>query len=175
MRRARLAASFILASALATAPAAAAATHAEIAAWFASTPQIVRSTAGVLPGSVLQWQVEVRNSSVTGFVDEESAFDGTLTDGQHVMVVPLVSGGTGGIFYALLFTRLGGRVRFVGYIPSENGHLRVTLDHGTLLSRIPVYGPGSGGNCCPSDFRYERATLHGVRLVSLKIWTSPVR
>jgi hypothetical protein len=148
-------------------------TQAELDRWLASSPQIVPSKQRDLrPDSNLKQQVEIRGSrDVSGWVSPSASVAGSLANGQRVMIVPLISGGSGGTFETLLFTHLGGRTRFVGYVPSPNGHLDVAIDHGALLIRTPIYGPGSGGNCCPSELHYERATLRGIRLVTLKSWT----
>ena len=159
-------------SAVLTAPAHAA-TEAQVRSWLASSAQIVRSNEVPPRGSSVKHAIELRGSDVRGWVVPSLALDGALVNGQEVMVLPLVSGGSGGVFTALLFTKLGGKARFVGYVPSPNGHLDIALDDGMLLIRTPIYGPGSGGNCCPSDFHFERATLRGIRLVTLAAWTVP--
>jgi hypothetical protein len=87
----------------------------------------------------------------------------------RVMMVPIVSGGSGGVFTALLFTQIGGTTRFVGTLPSPAGHLGVSLEAGRILIRTPVYGAGDA-NCCPSAQHYERATLRGTRLVTEDRW-----
>lgn len=144
--------------------------QARIDGWLASSPQIVR-TMRQAPDGRQHVHVDVDGAD-GGFVASDEAVEGVLATGQAVMVVPLLSGGTMGINTTLLFTTLGGKTRFVGYVPSQNGHLDVRIDHGALLIRTPIYGPGSGGNCCPSDFHYERTTLRGIRLVTLKTWTA---
>lgn len=166
----------VLALVLVAAPAPAGVTRSDVAGWLASSPQIVPSHLRDRLPAELHWQVELRSDpDVSGFVSPELASNERLANGQRVMILPLVSGGSGGVFYTLLFTKISGKTRFVGYVPSQNGHLDVTVDRGTLLIRTPVYGTGNGGNCCPSDFDFERATLHGIRLIVLKRWTVAVR
>jgi hypothetical protein len=97
--------------------------------------------------------------------------DGYLSSGQEVMVVPLGSGGSGGVFDALLFIRLGGKIRFVSYIPS-NGHLDIFLVDGILRVTTPNYRNGDP-NCCPASHHYEIDTLHGIRLIKIRNWTGP--
>lgn len=145
-------------------------TQAQVDAWLASSPQIVRTTERVMGETRERVEVSGANG---GYVFPGEARRGVLAEGQPVMIVLLPSGGSGGVFTTLLFTQRSGRTRFVGYVPSAGGHLDVTLDHGTLLIRTPVYGPGDA-NCCPSKLHYERATLRGLRLVTLKTWDGPV-
>jgi hypothetical protein len=45
----------------------------------------------------------------------------------------------------------------------------VSLEEGRSLIRTPVYGAGDA-SCCPSAQHYERATLHGTRLVIEDHW-----
>lgn len=110
----------------------------------------------------------VSGSDVGGYVANVS-IDGYLNNGQEVMVVPLGSGGSGGIFDSLLFIRLNGKVRFIGYVPSANGHLDIALADGALRVRTPIYRIGDP-QCCPLKPHYEIDTLRGIRLVKLNGW-----
>ncbi len=157
--------------AAAAAAQAAGVTQAQVDVWLASSPQIVRTSEHVMGENRLRVEVSGANG---GYVFPAEARTGVLAHGQPVMILPLPSGGSGGVFTTLLFTQLNGRTRFVGYVPSPDGHLDVVLDDGALLIRTPVYGPGDA-NCCPSKLHYERATLRGLRLVTLKTWDGPVR
>ncbi len=146
-----------------------AATLAQLDAWLASSPKIVRekppASAARLPRYISVNGVE----GSTGWVDPNLVTDGFLADGQRVMIVPIDSGGSGGVFTALLFAQIGGRTRFLGTLPSPAGHLGASLEAGRIVIRTPVYG-ASDPNCCPSALHYERATLHGTRLVTEDRW-----
>jgi hypothetical protein len=153
--------------ALAAVPAGAA-TTAEVDSWLASTTKVVRTAPpGGMRLTPRAEHVSVAGANVEGWIDPDEARRGRLANGQEVMIVPVESGGSGAAFDALLFTRLAGRVRFVGLIPSPNGHLDVALSHGAIVVRTPVYKAGDA-NCCPSGFHWERDTLRGMTLVKLK-------
>ena len=139
----------------------------EVNGWLASTNKVVRAPApgGMHPDGPSEF-VRVAGTDVSGWI-ADTVGHGFLANDQEVMIVPLVSGGSGGVFTTLLFTRLGGRVQFVGIIPSPSGHLDVSLSEGRLLVRTPVYKAGDA-NCCPSAIHYERDTLRGTKLVKLE-------
>jgi len=164
MLRPALAVALLLASA---APLSAA-TQAEVDGWLATSPEIVRTTEQSPAGKPSTF-VRVRGAQSGGFVLPEIAQRGYLANDQEVMIVPLPSGGSGGVFTTLLFTTYQGRRQFVGYVPSRGGHLSIMLEEGNLLIRTPIYGPGDP-NCCPSTLHYERATLKGIKLVTLEQW-----
>jgi hypothetical protein len=88
------------------------------------------------------------NGVVGGYVDYEEQSDGILTDGAQALVVPLISGGSGGVFTAIIFGQRGGTARYAGYIAS-GGHLAVALKSGRIVARLPLYKAGEP-NCCPS-------------------------
>lgn len=139
--------------------------------WLHSTPRI-QLTKGRLPSGTLATVATVKGTHVGGFVSwPQGALDARLASGQEVMVLPLASGGSGGIFYALLFTRIHGAITFVGYLHS-NGHLFVYLSQGTLHIVRPVYALNDA-QCCPSKHDYQIGTLHGTRVVVLKHWIAP--
>jgi hypothetical protein len=145
-----------------------AATMAEVNGWLAATTKIVRirPPAGLRPDANLEY-VSIAGTDVEGSIDPADARRGFLKNRQEVMIVPVESGGTGAVFDALLFTRLGGRTRFVGIIPSPNGHLHVAISGGAIVVRLPIYKTGDP-NCCPSGFHWEHDTLRGLKLVTLK-------
>ena|SRR5215469_13044808 len=112
----------------------------------------------------------VRGTTVQGFVNETIEDDGFLANGQEVLIVPLVSGGSGGVFNTLLYTRSGhDPYRFVGYVPSKDGHLDVYLDEGRLIVVTPVY-KDSDAQCCPSSRSVKAYTLDGIKLKLLESW-----
>jgi hypothetical protein len=148
--------------------AAGAATMTDVNGWLATTTKIVRirPPAGLRSDANVEY-VSVAGTDIEGSIDPADARRGFLKNGQEVMIVPVESGGTGAVFDALLFTRLGGRPRFVGIIPSPNGHLHVAISGGAIVVRLPIYKTGDP-NCCPSGFHWEHDTLRGLQLVKLK-------
>jgi hypothetical protein len=162
-----------VAAGILSAVAADAATIAEVNDWLATTRKVVRIQPP--PGVHLDRgasYVSVAGSNVEGSIDPAEASRGVLKNNQEVMIVPIDSGGTGAVFDALLFTRLGGRTQFVGIIPSPDGHLHVALTGGVIVVRVPIYKTGDP-NCCPSGFHWEHDTLRGLRLIKLKEYDTP--
>ena len=96
---------------------------------------------------------------------------GYLKNGQDLLIVPLGSGGSGGVFYALLFTGVtSSRPRFVGYVPSTGGHLDAHIAEGRLVVSTPNYGPGDP-NCCPSGHTVTTYALNGITLAKIESHT----
>ena len=93
-----------------------------------------------------RWYV-VASALRDGFPVRDETFGATLGNGQTVYVVSIDSGGSGGVFVALLWTKIGSKTRFVGYVPSSNGHLDAGFAGGQLVFKTPIYGP-SDPNCC---------------------------
>lgn len=117
------------------------------------------------------YEVSVAGSDAHGYVSPGSVDGGVLSNGQTVKLIPLYSGGTGVYFYFLVFTRYSGQTHFVGYIPSPDGHLDVRVKNGMLEIMTPVYGPNDG-SCCPSKWRYQLATVSGIKLHVDKEWVT---
>jgi hypothetical protein len=102
-----------------------------------------------------------------GFLVSDRAHQGTLSDGQDVLIVPLDSGGSGGIFTQVVFARRGDRAfTYAGHIGSERGHLDVRFQLGAIVADLPHYGP-SDPNCCPSQRIFDTYTVRDGRLVKL--------
>ncbi|GAC1356662.1 MAG: hypothetical protein NVSMB31_17280 [Vulcanimicrobiaceae bacterium] len=139
-----------------------------VGALVAATPQI---TAASKRDSEGRTTYSVQGAQVGGFIVPDMVDDGYLADGHEVLIVPLASGGSGGVFTTLLWTRTGNAWRFVGYIPS-NGHLNVHIEQGALHVITPVYATGEP-NCCPSKHHYVRYTLSGIHLKQLEEFTAP--
>jgi hypothetical protein len=147
-----------------------AATLAQLDAWLASSPKIIREKPPASTEAHFPRYISVIGADgSTGWVDPNLVTDGFLANGQRVMIVPIDSGGSGSVFSALLFTQIGTTTRFVGTLPSPAGHLGASLENGRIVIRTPVYG-ASDPNCCPSALHYERATLHGTHLVTEDHW-----
>jgi len=127
-----------------------------------NTPQLER----VLhpPRPIRNWRFyTVKGGHAGGFVAPEYDDYGFLRTGADLLIVPLESGGSGGIFDALLFTGLKKRPHFIGYVPSVSGHLLIRIAAGTIEVTTPNYGPRDP-NCCPSSETDTRYTLDGIRL-----------
>jgi hypothetical protein len=93
-----------------------------------------------------------------GYADIEEVVRGTLSDGAQVLVVPLISGGSGGVFTQIVFGQRGGAAaRYGGYI-SSGGHLAVAIKNGRIVARLPLYRAGEA-NCCPSHMLVQTYRL----------------
>jgi hypothetical protein len=89
-----------------------------------------------------------------------------MADGRWVGAVPLDSGGSSGIGYALVWVWTDGRAQFVGELPAENngyGHLSMVVQNGEIHVTWPAYA-ASDHSCCPTLVRTKRLTLDGIRL-----------
>ena len=91
---------------------------------------------------------------------------GFLHDGQDLLIVPLGSGGSGGVFVDLLFTSVMSKPYFIGVVPSEPGHLQVSIADGQILVETPVY-KATDPNCCPSAKHFIRYNLKRHALVKI--------
>ncbi len=163
---ARLAAAlFLLAAALPESRVAAAVLpHDRITAIFASAKNIHRKPSP--DASISDPYYVVDNSDAQGFVDDDSLDYGYLANGADVFIVPLGSGGSGGVFFTLLFTSVATKPHFVGYVPSPSGHLDVHIDEGKIMVTTPIYR-GNDPNCCPSGHHIINYTLSDGKLKAL--------
>jgi hypothetical protein len=100
------------------------------------------------PGSPYSYYA-VDGSAAQGFLNPTLDDYGYLANGTDVLIVPMVSGGSGGIMYTLLFTSIATKPAFIGYVPSTSGHLNVYIDEGRLMVETPVF-KGKDFSCCPS-------------------------
>jgi hypothetical protein len=142
-----------------------------VASVLANTPQIEhKQPAGSDAKNAFY---EVKGTQASGFAIPALIDDGFLTNGQEVLIVPLDSGGSGGVFATLLYTRaLGKPWQYVGYVPSPNGHLNVHIEQGTLVSITPIYASGDP-NCCPSKQHHVRYSLVGTKLKQVGSFSFP--
>jgi hypothetical protein len=132
-----------------------------VAQILAATPQIEREHP---PQNLPFAYYRLKGTDVSGFVIPNIVGDGYLSNRQEVLVVPLDSGGSGGVFHVLLWTRVAGAAwHFAGQIASPDGRLGVSIDNGDLVAVIPVYAPNDA-DCCPSSLRRVRYTLDGTAL-----------
>ncbi len=160
----------IIASQLAAFPASAMTTDAAtILALVTSSPQLTVDVSVPAPGGVDHkthpYIRLLRNGRpVGGTLDPESASIGRTSDGIQVMAVPLVSGGSGGVFTQIVFAQNGERAKpfFAGYITS-GGHLAVNIAYHGIVAISPKYGP-KDRNCCPSRYEMRTYTIAGHHL-----------
>jgi len=144
----------------------------QVPALMASTPQVKPEAPPSYPGAAGHHWYTVQGAASDGFTIRDQSFGGTLANGQTVYLVSLDTGGSGGVFVALLWTKVAGKTKFVGIVPSSSGHLVADFVNGQLVFKTPVYGP-SDPNCCPSAIQTERDTLNGTRLVKLSVTKAP--
>jgi len=102
-----------------------------------------------------------------GFIDRTSFDYGALVNGADVLIVPMDSGGSGGVFTTLLFTSVRTHPLFVGPINSDTGHLDVHLARGQILVVTPIYAK-TDPNCCPSGHHFVRYALEDGKLVKVE-------
>jgi|GEM_PF-5024876 len=133
-----------------------------------STPQISEQRPSPASGRKLY---TVKGTDAGGFVLVDSVDDGYLANGQEVLIVPLDSGGSAGVFTTLLWTKRGGLWRFVGHLSSVRGHLDVHIQQGALNAIAPLYGTNDP-NCCPSKHNRTIYTLSGTQLKKIHQFTS---
>ena len=145
---------------LAPRTAAVAMTASELHAWLASTDRV--KTAPAPNGSSLPY-VLVPGSPARGFLAVDEVDHGFLKTDQELVIVPLASGGSAGNVDALLFTRVNGARRFIGYLPGPDGQLEAFIKRGELNVVMPIY-TSSDPNCCPSQHRYQTYALSGITL-----------
>lgn len=135
-----------------------------------NVPQLLRSTHGItqtppMPDSNGRPEFHAAGAQFGGYVSPELVDDGFLANGQEVLIVPLLSGGSGGVFTTLLWTRTtsGGAWKFAGPLQSGAGHLAVYIASGKINVVTPIYR-GNDPNCCPSNHHHEIETLEGTKL-----------
>jgi hypothetical protein len=114
--------------------------------WDPQTHPYVRSSVG-------------EHEQVGGYVDADSASIGLVAGAVQVMSVPLVSGGSGGIFTQILFARdvQGATPYYLGAI-SSGGHLEVNITYHGVVATYPDYAAGDP-NCCPSKYSTDTYTI----------------
>jgi hypothetical protein len=101
----------------------------------------------------------------TGYLDASLVDYGYTIDGRDVLIVPLVSGGSGGVFTTILFTTIDGKPTYAGHIDSD-GHLDVHLSLGLINAVTPTYGPNDP-QASPSGHQTVRYRLKGATLVKV--------
>ena len=151
--------------AMVTAAANSATTITEVNGWLASTSKVIRMPppGGPQFGNGQQY-VRVAGTEISGWIDAALVDHGFLRNHQEVMLVPVLYGH--GVAATLVFTRLGGRTRFVRLIPSRGGLVDVLFMDGAILLRTSIY-KANDEEGYPSGFHYERDTLRGTTLVKL--------
>jgi len=100
-----------------------------------------------------------------GYLDAAAIDYGFQADKADILIVPLISGGSGGVFTTLIFTTIHGQPTYVGKIDS-NGHLDVHLSAGMLNAVTPTYGPNDP-QARPSGHHIVRYAVHAGKLVKV--------
>jgi hypothetical protein len=112
------------------------------------------------------WVSLTTGGDAVGYLDESAVDQGLTREGTEILIVPLPSGGSGGVFTTLIFanprTR---RPNLVGKLDST-GHLGVFLSTGRINAVTPIYGPNDP-QCCPSGQKTVRYRLAGAKLVKI--------
>ena len=128
---------------------------------------LLRSTSAIdVSGGGDRPYVTVPDTPAEGSVDPQRLWTGRMADGRWVGIVPLDSGTSAGIMYALMWVWTDGRAQFIGEVPAENhgvGHLAMSVQDGEIQLQWPLYAPGDA-RCCPSRMRKKVLTLDGIRL-----------
>jgi hypothetical protein len=145
-----------------------------------ATPQLAIDASIPAPGGndkKTHPYVRTGNSPDTlgGNIDYEAASMGRLSDGTQVMVIPLESGGSGGVFTQIVFVQpFGEAAKYAGAIPSGAGHLAVNVTFHGIVAIQPLYGPNDK-NCCPTRFLTRTYTIqaHRLHLVSERTSAKP--
>jgi hypothetical protein len=110
---------------------------------------------------------KVIGTDVQGHINPEIDDYGFLKTGEDLLIVPLPSGGSGGVFDALLFTNVKSHTpRFIGYVPSPNGHLDTYISQGQLVVSTPNYGQGDS-SCCPSRRTITTYSISGITMIKV--------
>ncbi len=100
-----------------------------------------------------------------GYLDAAAIDYGYQADKADILIVPLISGGSGGVFTTLIFTTMHGEPTYVGKIDS-NGHLDVHLSAGVINAVTPTYGPNDP-QARPSGHHIVRYAVHAGKLVKI--------
>ena len=138
----------------------------ETQAWLATSPKIVVRMDTMLTMQTEQPTVSIRgNQFGGGFI--EPTINGTLKNGQAVAIIPLHSGGSMGVADALVFTKLGGKRKFVGDLPTPGGHLLITVSDGMIQTSVAMHEMGDS-MATPSKRYITKYTLDGIRLVRVR-------
>jgi hypothetical protein len=118
-------------------------------------------------------RILITGTAAHGLVDSMLIVRGQLRNGMQVTLVPVVSGGSGGIFEALLFTGRPGVEHYVGTLRGvEPGHLRVSVESGYVIERSPQ---DLGANCCwKHDYVRRSTVVQGrIRVLDVRIRPNP--
>jgi hypothetical protein len=109
-----------------------------------------------------------RNDPLHGIGRPSYYVAGQISTGQRVILVPLYSGGTQSIIYALVYASVHEKMAFIGYIPSP-GHMRPSIASGYIVIGTDAYVRGDRSPyCCPKHEHYEYYTLRGYKLVKVR-------
>lgn len=131
----------------------------------AQTPAIERLPASrVLDHGHARYRI--KGTTFEGAVIPEEVVRSTLSSDLVVLTVPLESFGSGFVFATLIYVDQAGSWAYAGYVSSDRGHLRVWVEGGYILARIPLYKP-SDPEVRPSAHRLARYTIARSKVVEL--------
>jgi hypothetical protein len=116
------------------------------------------------------WVSLAKGGDEAGYLDPTIVDYGYQRDGADVLIVPLPSGGSGGVFTTLIFTRVRTKPAYAGKIESQ-GHLDVFLAQGVINARTPVYGPHDP-QAAPSGHKTVRYRVRGTNLIQVDEFAS---
>jgi hypothetical protein len=134
--------------------------QARLEALIKTAPLLSISTVGGRP------YVSVKgDGNALGYLDATTLDYGYQIDRQDVLIVPLISGGSGGVFTTLIFTTVDRMPVYAGRIDST-GHLSVYLSQGLINAVTPTYGPHDP-QARPSGHHTVRYAIHAHHLVKL--------
>jgi hypothetical protein len=150
-------------------------TDLHVASLLAATPQLERQEMKGGPADLAFWAVKNGKPAGDifpgGYVFPQAVSSGVLRNHQEVLIIPLLSGGSGDAFSTILYTRKStGPWRFVGYLLSgKSGKLGVTVKRGELIASTPIFRD-TDANCCPWKWHYVTYTLDGTTLRKLRTY-----
>jgi len=116
------------------------------------------------------WVSLAKPGDAVGYLDPSIVDYGYQRDNADVLIVPLPSGGSGGVFTTLIFTHVRTKPAYAGKIESD-GHLDVYLAQGFINARTPVYGPNDP-QAAPSGHTTVRYRVRGTTLVKVDAFAS---
>ena len=106
--------------------------------------------------------IPIVGPDVWGLVDGKQITEGCLRGGVPVVIVPVISGGSGGVFRTLIYVASRRGPGFLTTL-SGGGNMRVTVEDGLLVERSLRY---KGPDCGHTDW-IRRFFIARGRLVAL--------
>ena len=146
----------------------------EVAALLAATPGLharmpeAEQIRARVRGTDERYYTFDENDSFEGIGRPSYYVAGTIATGQRVILVPIYTGGTQGIRFALVYATVRGKMTFIGYIPSP-GHMWPRITGGFIVIGTDAYVKGDNAAfCCPWHERFDYDTLDGAKLFTVR-------